>query len=420
MEESMVKKLTRKRWLILIVSCLINLCIGSLYAWSVFAAPLAEHLTALNGTTVTTSDLSIVFTMASSIGVVTIISGGFVNDKLGPKWVVFSGGVLFGVAMIVSGFVTSIGYLTFSYGVCCGLAMGLAYGCTVSNSVKFFPDRRGLIGGIATASYGGSSIIIPPIANYFIQRIGVLDTFKLLGVVFLIIICVGAFFMEVCPPNFMPYGYEPKTNETAKNNIVDVDWKTMLKQPIFYVMILMLMCGSVFGLMTISQTSPIAQNLIGMSVSSATMVVSMLALFNGLGRIIAGFFSDIIGRANMLLIMLILAIGGLFLLYTSQSGDVVKFCIGISIIGLCFGSFLGVFPGFTTDQFGAKNNSVNYGIMFIGFSVAGYTGPMIMSSIYGSTGSYKPAFLVNMGLATLGIGLNILYRVITKRQKARA
>jgi len=417
MEESMVKRLTHKRWLILMISCLINLCIGSLYAWSVFASPMAEHLSLIAGRTITASELAIVFTVANSVGPITLISGGYINDKLGPKWVIFVGGLLFGAGMILSGFSNEKGLLLLGYGCCCGLAMGLVYGCTVSNSVKFFPDRRGLIGGIATASYGISSVIIPPIANYFIQSMGVLSAFRVLGIAFLIIICIGALFMEACPVNFAPYGYQVDTSKNAKIQTEEADWKVMMSQPIFYVMIMMLTCGAVFGLMTISQVSPIAQNLIGMSVTAATGVVSVLALFNAFGRVLAGFLSDIIGRINMLLIMLISAIGGLFLLYTSQTGDVAKFYIGVSIIGLCFGSFMGVFPGFTADQFGAKNNSVNYGIMFIGFAVAGYAGPMIMSSIYAKTGSYQPAFLVTIVIALLGIGLNILYRILTKRQK---
>lgn len=189
----------------------------------------------------------------------------------------------------------------------------------------------------------------------------------------------------------------------------------MLREPVFYVMILMLTCGAVFGLMTISQVSPIAQTMIGMSVASATAAVSILALFNAAGRVLAGYISDIIGRINTLTIMLVMAIAGLLLLSTAGDGDVIKFFIGVSVVGLCFGAFMGVFPGFTTDQFGPKNSSVNYGIMFIGFAVAGYVGPTIMSTVYGKTGSYVPAFWIAIGLAVLGLVLSFIYR---KMQKA--
>ena len=135
-------KLTKKRWLVLIASCLINLCIGSLYAWSVFAVPVAEHIGSVTGVHLNASDLAIVFTVANSVGPVTLISGGFINDRLGPKWVIFAGGILFGAGMILSGMASRIPMLMIGYCLGCGLAMGLVYGCTISNSVKLEVERR--------------------------------------------------------------------------------------------------------------------------------------------------------------------------------------------------------------------------------------------------------------------------------------
>ena len=416
----MQEKLTKKRWIILTASCLINLCIGSLYAWSVFAGPMAEHLSSTAGTVLTAADLAIVFTLANSVGPITLISGGSINDRLGPKWVIFAGGIVFGLGMIISGMASGMTTLLIGYGLGCGLGMGLVYGCTISNSVKFFPDKRGLIGGIATASYGISSVLMPPVANAMIGRMGVQWTFRTLGTVFLIIICGGAFLIEKCPDGFLPTGYVPEktgSGTAGKAACPDKNWKEMLRDPIFYVMIIMLTCGAVFGLMMISQASPIAQNMIGMSVASATAAVSILALFNAAGRVAAGYVSDRIGRINTLTIMLILAVAGLLLLTTAGEGDVAKFYIGVSVVGLCFGAFMGVFPGFTADQFGQKNNSVNYGIMFIGFALAGYAGPTIMSKVLGRTGSYVPAFWIAMALAVVGLLMSVLYRVLRKRQR---
>lgn len=419
LDKQLQDKLTSKRWLVLIASCLINLCIGSLYAWSVFSGPMVEHLNAVNGTALTAANLAIVFTVANSVGPITLISGGSINDRLGPKWVIFVGGLMFGAGMIISGFANSLAVLLIGYGLGCGLGMGLVYGCTISNSVKFFPDKKGLIGGIATASYGISSVLIPPVARALIGKFEVLNTFRILGVAFIIIVCGGAFFIEKCPEGFMPTGFQPKApagQKTAASRPVDKNWKQMLADPIFYVMIIMMTCGAVFGMMTISQVSQIAQNMIGMTVASATAAVSILALFNAAGRVVAGFVSDIIGRINTLFIMLLLAVGGLFLLISAGEGDVAKFYIGVSVVGLCFGSFMGVFPGFTADQFGPKNNSVNYGIMFIGFAVAGYVGPTLVGKVYGSTGSYNTAFVVAIGLALVGIVLSFVYRMLAKKK----
>lgn len=402
--------LTKKRWIILVASCLINLCIGSLYAWSVFATPMAEYLTMITGNKV--KGLAIIFTIANSVGPVTMISGGAINDKLGPKWVIFIGGLLFGGGMILSGFATSIGMLTMTYGLGVGLGVGMVYGCTVSNSVKFFPDRKGFIGGIATASYGISSVLVPIIANALIDHFNVTTAFKLLGGIMLVIICISAFFISACPKDFKPDGWNPPTPVSGGKAAIDKNWKAMLKDSIFYVMILMLCCGAFSGLMITSQASPLAQQMIGMTAAEAAVVVSILALLNTSGRILAGVISDKIGAINAISIVFVLSIIGLSLLYLSGDKNEVLFYLGISIVGLCFGSIMGIYPGFTAEQFGMQNNSVNYGIMFIGFAIAGYFGPTIMSNIYTSTHSYKPAFIVAICLALIGFFLSFGYKKI--------
>lgn len=405
--------LTKKRWIILAASCLINLCIGSLYAWSVFATPMAAYLTSVTGSEV--ASLAIIFTIANAVGPITMISGGFINDKIGPKWAIFIGGILFGLGMIASGFAKSVGMLLLTYGLGVGLGVGMVYGCTVSNSVKFFPDKRGLVGGIATASYGISSVIIPIVANALIDNFDVTMAFKILGAAMLVIICVSAFFITACPKGFKPEGWNPPEPKAGAKAPVDKDWKAMLKDPVFYVMILMLCCGAFSGLMVTSQASPVAQNMIGMTAAEAAVAVSVLAMFNTLGRILAGFISDKIGSVNTILGVFIVSVLGLGLLFISGEGSVATFYIGVCIVGLCFGSIMGIYPGFTASQFGARNNSVNYGIMFIGFAAAGYFGPTIMSKIYASAGAYQTAFLAAIALAIAGAVLTYIFRKLSIR-----
>ena len=155
--------------------------------------------------------------------------------------------------------------------------------------------------------------------------------------------------------------------------------------------------------------------MIGMSTAAATSVVSVLALFNTGGRIAAGYLSDKIGRINTLACALALSIIGLGCLYLCGEGDVAKFYIGIIIVGICFGAFMGVYPGFTADEFGAKNNSVNFGIMFIGFAVSGYFGPTVLKNIYATDGTYQRAFVVAMILCVIGFVLTFIYKSIHKK-----
>lgn len=406
--------LTKKRWLVLAASCLINLCIGAMYAWSVFAAPMAEELSQLNGVTLTAASLSIVFSIGNGDGFITMIAGGFITEKLGPKWVIFAGGVLFGLGFIVCGLAQNTGMLIVGFGLLCGLAMGLAYGQTISNSVKFFPDKAGLVGGIATASYGISSVIVPPVGNMLISQFGVRKAFIFIGIFIVIVVGICSQFIVKCPVDFVPDGWNPPAAKSGATGAADKNWKEMLATPIFYVMIVMLFLGAVFGMMAISQASNIAQSMVGMTPAAAAIVVSVLALFNTFGRILCGYISDRIGRINTLTGVLCLAIAALGMLYFSE-GSVVLFYIGICMIGVCFGAFMGVYPGFTAGQFGSRNSSINYAIMFIGFSAAGIAGPMIVSKMLAATGSYRPAFLLAMVMAVCGLVLSFVYRAMAKK-----
>lgn len=408
--------LTKKRWIILIASCFINLCIGSIYAWSVFATPMAEYLSGITGIAYTAGTLAIVFTVTNSVGPITMITGGRINDKFGPKKVIFFGGLLFGLGMILAGFAKSLSMLILTYGIITGLGVGMVYGCTISNSVKFFPDKRGLVGGITTAAYGLSSVIIPPIANALTTKFGITSAFKAIGLVFLIIVCISSFFIEKCPADFVPEGWTPPTQNGGTTKKVDKDWKGMLSTPIFYVMIILLTCGAFYGLMCTSLASALAQNMIGMTAAAAAVAVSILALFNTAGRIVAGYISDKIGRINTLSLAFVISMIGLLCLIFSGEGDVALFYTGISIIGVCFGAFMGVFPGFTVDQFGAKNNSVNYGIMFIGFAFAGYVGPTVLKNVYATYGSYQRAFIIAIVIAIVGLLLTFVYKYMNKKE----
>ncbi len=432
--------LMKRRWLVLAASCLINLCIGALYAWSVFAAPMAEYLTDLqrgNGLpAVTTGSLAIVFSVANMVGPITMITGGRLVRVIGPRYVILIGGAMFGMGMLLSGFARNVPVLILGFGLCCGLAMGMAYGTTVSNCVKFFPDKKGLAGGLTTAAYGLSSVIVPLIANRIISVMDVTMAFKLLGISIVILVGLASIFVLPCPDGFLsegckasePAGAEKADAEKAGaetgENLGDgmgrsVTWKEMIRDKIFYVMLVMLCCGAFMGMMIISQASPIAGQQIHMSVDGAAIAVSVLALFNTGGRILGGVVSDRLGRINTLTLLFAASILGLELLANAGEGSMMMFYAGICIVGLCFGGFMGIYPGFTSEQFGAKYSGVNYGIMFIGFAISGFFGPMMIGRIYLLKNTYVPAYFVAMGLAGAGLLLSCLYRRIEKCRRGK-
>lgn len=408
--------LTKRRWLVLLASCAINLCIGALYAWSVFAAPMAAELIQVTGRELTAADLSIVFSVGNGLGFITMIGGGFLDKTIGPKWVILIGGVLFGLGFVICGFASNIMMLVVGYGLFSGLAMGLAYGCTISNSVKFFPDKAGLVGGIATASYGISSVIVPSVANALIEQFGVSRAFLVMGVVIILVVGVFSQMIVKCPEGYRPDHWMPPAEEKGNNQenqkecqAADRDWKEMLRTPIFYNMLIMLFFGAVLGMMAISQASNIAQAMLGMTPAQAAVVVSVLALFNTFGRIGAGMISDKIGCIGTLRGVFAVAVAAMIILYVSGNGYTLLFYVGICMVGICFGSFMGVYPSFTASQFGSENASVNYGIMFIGFNMAGLAGPIIVSRIFQQTGDYRNVFLTALLFAVIGLMLSFVY-----------
>lgn len=245
---------------------------------------------------------------------------------------------------------------------------------------------------------------MPPVANSLISSFGVLPAFRIVCAVFLVIICGASLLTRQAPPDWRPSPVQESALKSNKN------WREMLKTPVFYTMIMLLMCGAFYGLMIISQASPIAQNLVGASPATAAVCVSVLALFNMAGRIVAGYLSDTFGRINTLTGMLLFSIPGFVMLMNSGPGQLGLLMAGLAIIGVSFGSFMGIFPGFTADKFGARHNGVNYGIMFIGFAMSGLFSPMVLNRIYHAQGSYQPAFLICIALAVLGLGLTLLFR----------
>jgi len=410
-----------KRWLVLIASIAINLCIGSGYAWSVFAGPLNEYFTnTLMLVGVTAASVTLAFTISNLLGPVTMITGGRIQDLFGPRWVIFTGSFLFGGGVFLTGFAKSLTWLYLSYGLLMGLGMGLIYSCTIANTVKWFPDKRGLVSGLATAGYGTGSIVVPPIANALINSLGIMGAFRTLGIAYFIIIAVGSFFVAQAPANFKPEGWNPPAPAPGSAvSGVDKDWRQMLQDPVFYVLLMMIMIGAFAGLMIISQARQIAIDLTGVPVATAVAAVSLIALGNTGGRFVWGAISDAIGRYTSLMLMYIISAVSVFALtFTTSYG---LFITASMLIALCFGGIMGIFPALTADMFGPKNNGVNYGIMFTGFAIAATLGPMLAANVKQTTDSYYLAFIIAAILNVIAIFLTYLVKNISaKRAAARA
>ncbi|MDF2874462.1 MAG: yhjX 3 [Sporomusa sp.] len=396
------------RWLILVAAIITNICIGTLYAWSVFSLPLGKVF----GWPATA--IALAFTINHALSPVAMIGGGYIQDRLGSKANVIIGGIMFSVGLFITGFVSSVEMLYFTYSVLAGIGGGVVYAGTLGNTVKFFPDKRGLASGLVAAGYGSGATIVAPIASSMIISVGVLTTFKILGVVFFVVIFLCSLIIKKAPPGFKPEGWTPPVAVTASQPAAsDLTWTQMLRDKIWWVVLVMLTCGAMSGLMITAFASPIGQQMFKLTPMDAALFVSLVAISNALGRVAFGYISDKIGRSSTIMVMYV--ISALAMLNLAFTDSVAGFAVSGIGVGAVFGGFMSTMPSIISERYGLKNFGVNYGITFIGFSLAAIFGPMTAATVRVSTGNYEQAFWIALGLNVLGLLFALLFRALDKR-----
>lgn len=394
------------RWLVLIASTAVLLCTGAVYAFSVFAGPLSQ----LKNWTM--EEIMLAFTINAAVGPITMILGGFLTDRGLAKWTITFGGLLFALGFFLTGFVESPGMLYLTYGVLSGLGQGFAYSACLSNTIRLFPDKRGLASGLITAGMGGAAIIAAPIANAIIESRDVLTAFRFIGIAYMIVVVMASFFIKKAPADYRPAGWVPQTS-AVKGTAANYSWQEMMKTPAFYLNILMLGVGAFSGLMIASNAAVIGQEMFGLTATTAAFYVSLYSFSNCLGRVIWGTVSDKIGRSNTL--MIIYGVVALSLLVLTLSSAAMIFAVGIIGLGLCFGGVMGVFPSIVMENYGPANQGVNYGIVFVGYSTAAFFGARVAAGMAASNnGDFTNAFYTAIALAVVGFILNIAYVQLKK------
>ncbi|MCI3029113.1 OFA family MFS transporter [Desemzia sp. C1] len=385
-------KQEKNRWLILIAAIITNLALGAGYAWSVFQTALLE-----TNTDWTLSETSLAFSISFAMVPVGMIICGPIVDKHGGKKVVLAAGLLFGLGMFLTGFANSIIMLYLTYGVILGLGIGAGYGTATALTVKWFPDKKGLAGGLTAAGFGSGAILLAPIATNMIESVGVNDTFKILGGILLVVICASSFVMENPPVKEKVVGL---TSDKDKN------YKEMLRDSNFWILWAIYTFAATSGLMVIGHAANLASYY---SLGAGAVIVMVVGLANTLGRIFWGSVSDKIGRCKTVMIMFIVSGTGLILLNFANTLGAVAGIAGLIFIALSFGGFLGSFPGITAENCGASKSASNYGWMFTAYGIASILGPSLASSIRESTGSYSMALLISAGMALVGAGMILFY-----------
>ena len=392
------------RWTIVIAAIFMQLALGTVYAWSVFVIPLRNVNKSWNVT-----DVTLTFTIAIfTLGIGSTV-GGFWMDKKGPRVVATAAGVCYGLGVFLSGFAgSSLTWLWISYGVLGGLGMGLGYIVPVATLVKWFPDRRGLITGLAVGGFGAGALITAPAATALIGSVGVYPTFSILGAIYFVFVIGAAQFYKNPPAGYKPAGWEPSAAQVSQRASRDYTLGEALHTWQWYALWGILTLNVSAGIMLISQASPMAQNITGVSAAVAAGLVSLISIFNGLGRVFWAWLSDTITRRYVFLTMFLLQFV-LFLLLPQTRSFVVFSLLAIPI-ALCYGGGFGTMPSFCADYFGPKHTGFVYGTMITAWGVGGILGPILIARIKDLTGGYSQALYIIAGVMLVSTVLPLIVR----------
>jgi len=391
-----------------------NLALGSLYAWSVFVAPLEKEFGWKR------ADTSSVFSWAVVVFALSFIVAGRLQDKLGPFKISMVGCILLTVGFLLCAKTTSLTYLILCFGVLVGIGNGFGYATPIPVMAKWFPDRRGLAVGLAVAGYGGGSAIFGPMANlWLIPTYGWRTTFTVLGAVFFVMTFLGAFLLKNPPAGYRPAGWTPAPASKAAATTYEFRPGETLRTPAFYFMWIAYALGALAGLMVISQLVPFAKSVGVAGAALATLTLVIGATGNASGRILSGLMSDALGRLNVLRLMIGISAVAMPLLYLTGS-NVAMLYVMVFIVYWCYGTQLSVNASTTSDFWGTKNAGINYGLLFTSWGVAGYFGPRIGGKLFDRYQNYKAAFYTAAVLAAVALVFELLARRPTPPKEATA
>ncbi|MBA4389787.1 MAG: MFS transporter [Syntrophus sp. (in: bacteria)] len=384
------------RWVFVILGMVVNMCLGAVYAYSVFKKPLETMFNA----TATQGNLPFMVFLAM-FALFTFFSGRFI-DKLGPRKVMMVGGIVVGLGWILTKFADNMTMVVITYGIIGGAGVGIVYGGPVSVATKWFPDKKGLAVGLSLLGFGASAFVTAPLAKTLIASSGPLNTFGIMGIGFLVITFILSMFMRFPEAGWKPAGWnppQPAGGIVAKTYTPGI----MLKTSSFYGLWLCYILGATAGLMAIGISATVGREVIGLDVGTATFLVSMFAIFNGIGRPIFGALADkITPRGAAILSFVIIAVAS-FMMLAAEKGSTGLYAVAFCGFWLCLGGWLAIGPAATATFFGLEGYAQKYGVVFSAYGLGAIIGGIISGSAKDTFGSYITAFYPTAGMAILGI-----------------
>ena len=398
------------RWILAIAAFLMQLALGSVYAWSVFLNPVMAlyHTTRLQA--------NLTFSIVLLALGITAGFGGYLNNRFGPRVVATAGGILYGLGVLLATFAAPnllVLYLTF--GIIGGIGVGLGYIVALAMLIKWFPDRRGFITGLAVAGFGGGAVITGLVAAALIKSVGVGSTFLYLGIAYLVVIVVVAQFFRKAPDGYAPAGWTPSARQQADRSVREYTLAEALRLPRWYLLWLILALNVTAGAALISVASPLAQKFTGVGALTAALIVSVISVFNAVGRLFWGWLSDAIGRPFTFLSLFVIQFI-VFAIMPSISSFTLLL-VPAAIIGLCYGGGFGTMPAFAADFFGPKNAGTIYGAMLTAWSAGGIVGPILIAS-FGTTKNpdyVTPLYIIAV-IMLVSVPLPLIARALARRR----
>jgi OFA family oxalate/formate antiporter-like MFS transporter len=395
---------------------LLQFSIGAVYAWSVFAKAFQDA----EPWQLSKVEASLPFTVTIAMIFIGTYVGGRIQDKKGPRVVALAGGVIYAIGIIVASFARGADQLWLligGYGVVSGFGLGVAYIVPIAMLQKWFPDKKGLITGLAVGGFGFGAVLTSPVAKWLIEQDPTqpAQAFLWLGVAYLVMSLAGASMFKNPPKGYVVPGHESAAGGAGERTHEYTQGEA-LRTPQWYLLTAILTLNVSAGIALISLAASSAEGIGGYGATAAATVVGVLAIFNGAGRIVWAAASDYIGRMPAFAAML--GLQGLCLLVMPFAQNPALWFVLAAVIYLCYGGGFGTMPATAGDFFGVKNAGAIYGLMLIGWSIGGVIGPIVISTLLGDGDD------PNYGLAYTTMGVIALASValtfVTKRPKDRA
>jgi MFS transporter, OFA family, oxalate/formate antiporter len=390
----------RGRWVFVALGLVINLWLGTIYAWSIFVEPLTAHFAGDLGLPVTAGDVLMPFSVYLVCIALVMPFTGRIIETLGPRNGAIAGGVLVGLGWLLASVSTSVPMLSVTYGVVGGIGEGLAYSVLVAVAACWFPDRRGLAVGITILGIGFSTFFTAHLADYLVGAFGVMNAFRVLGVAVLILIPLLALPLRFPSPGWVPAGWTAPGAKPGEEGRCECNRARMLRSPSFYGLWACYFIGCLAGLMAISITTPVGAE-VGAGAGLATFLMGFFAIFNGFGRPFFGALTDRVTPRTTAIGSFVLIAAASLLMW--QVPTVPAYILSFAVLWGCLGGWLAIAPTATGSYYGTCDYPRCYGVVFLAYGAGAIAGPQLAGSVRTATGSYVGVFPVVLGLALVGI-----------------